>query len=421
MTGLGNLWTDSAAERIETNPLGADTQADLCVIGGGFTGCSAALHAAQAGARVILIEAETVGHGGSGRNVGLVNAGLWTPPETIAEILKDQAEAFSGKLAAAPALVFDLIARHQMSCEPVQNGTLHLAHNAAGLRDIADRHRQLSAQGAPVRLLDAEETRQRLGSGVYRGALLDGRAGTIQPLGYARGLARAAIAAGARIHERTPAAGVVHEDGAWRIRTPGGTIRAGALILATNAYHRPLDGPGVPPVVGVNFFQAATPPLGPEAAGILPGGEGCWDTGLVMTSVRRDRAGRVILGAFGALDGAGRDIHIGWARRKLAALFPALREVPFEHAWSGRIAMTGDHLPRILRIGPAGYAAFGYSGRGIGPGTLFGKAMAEALTGAGEAALPLRPVEAHRDRFTAIRGAWIETGATLVHATGARV
>jgi len=420
MKALGNLWTDSAAERIETTPLSGTVQADLCVIGGGFTGCSAALHAARAGAKVVLIEAETVGHGGSGRNVGLVNAGLWTPPETIAKLMPDQAEGFSAKLAAAPSLVFELIEQNQIACEPVRNGTLHLAHNAAGLGDIRDRHRQLVAQGAPVQLLDASETAARLGTGAYAGALLDNRAGTVQPLGYARGLARAAIGAGVALHEHTPAKGVRWEAGVWKITVPGGEITAKALILATNAYHRKMDGAAVPPVIGVHFFQAATEPLGTEAEGILPNGEGCWDTGLVMTSVRRDLAGRVILGAFGALDKAGRGFHLGWARRKLAALYPALAGAPFAHAWSGRIAMTGDHLPRILRLGPSGYAAFGYSGRGIAPGTLFGKAMAQALTGGSERDLPVRPVDGHHDPFTLLRGAWIETGATLVHATGAR-
>jgi glycine/D-amino acid oxidase-like deaminating enzyme len=418
---MANLWTDSAEERFDAPPLDGQVEADLCVIGGGFTGCSAALHAAAAGAHVVLIEAETVGHGGSGRNVGLVNAGLWTPPETIAKLMPDQATGFSARLAAAPALVFDLIESHQIACEPVRNGTLHLAHSEAGLRDIADRHRQLSAQGAPVRLLNADETAARLGIRAYHGALHDARAGTVQPLAYARGLARAAVAAGAKLHEHTPATGLARDGDSWRVRVAGGEVRAAAVILATNAYHRDLDGPGVPPVTGVNFFQAATAPLGAEAANLLQGGEGCWDTGMVMTSLRRDRAGRVILGAFGSMEMAGRDIHLGWARRKLRALVPDLGEMPFTHAWSGRIAMTGDHLPRILRLGPSGYAAFGYSGRGIAPGTLFGKALAEAVVQDREDGLPVRPVEAHRDRFTALRGAWIETGATLVHAAGARL
>ncbi|WP_375688100.1 NAD(P)/FAD-dependent oxidoreductase [Pseudooceanicola sp. LIPI14-2-Ac024] len=421
MTAKGNLWRDSAGESISTVPLSGDVTADLCVIGGGFTGCSAALRAAGAGASVVLIEAETVGHGGSGRNVGLVNAGLWTPPEEITQLLPDQAAGFIARLGEAPAEVFRLIERHQIDCEPVRNGTLHLAHAEAGMADLRNRHRQQAALGAPVRLLDAAETRARTGTDGFHGALLDMRAGTVQPLGYARGLARAAIGAGARLHEMTPATAVRHEGGTWHVTTPGGTIRAGALILATNAYHRPFDGPGVPPVVIPSFFQAATAPL-PEATleAILPGGEGCWDTGLVMTSVRRDRAGRLILGAFGSMEAAGRGVHLAWARRKLAALYPALAGQAFTHAWSGRIAMTGDHLPKILRLGPRGLAAFGYSGRGIAPGTVFGAALAEALVSGSEDGLPLRPVDGHRDGFAGLRGAWIETGATLVHATGAR-
>lgn len=417
MTPDVSLWQDTATEHFSAPPLDGERRVDLCVVGGGYTGCSAALHAARSGASVALLEAETIGHGGSGRNVGLVNAGLWTPPDDIASLLPDGAgERLTATLAAAPDLVFSLVAEHGIGCEPVRNGTLHLAHSRGGLRDLEARHAQLSARGAPVELLDAGATAGRAGTGAFHGALFDPRAGTIQPLAYVRGLARAARDMEAEIFERSPAGTITRDGEGWHIRTEHGAVRAGALILATDAYHRPLAGPNTPRMVPVNFFQAATAPLGPEAAEILPGAEGCWDTGLVMTSLRRDAAGRVIIGAIGGLDAPGRALHLGWARRKLAALFPALRGAPFERFTRGRIAMTGDHLPRIQRLGPKALAAFGYSGRGIGPGTLFGKAMADSLLSGKEDTLPLAPVSAHRDAFPALRGIWIEAGASLVHA-----
>lgn len=422
MNQSDNLWHLTCAETVAAPPLAGDCQADLVVIGGGFSGCSAALHAARAGAAVRLVEAREIGHGGSGRNVGLVNAGLWEPPEVIRARLGPEAGArLIAALGAAPDLVFSLIDSHAIACEPVRAGTLHCAHSAAGLADLRRRHDQLRATGAPVRLLDAQETARRLGSTAFHGALFDPRAGTIQPLAYARGLARAAQAAGARLHQGTPALSVAREGDGWAVRCPGGTIRAGALILASNAYHDRAAGLPPPRYTAITFFQMATAPLpAPLRAAILPGGEGCWDTGLVMTSFRLDAAGRLILGAMGDPGHPAGALHRGWARRKLALLFPALAGQRLERAWSGRIAMTADHMPKLLRLGPRGYSVFGYSGRGIGPGTLIGREIARAALEGDETGLPIPPRDSYGERLTGLRGLVFETGAVLTHLLRAR-
>lgn len=416
--GLGNLWRDSAAEHFSAAPFQGHRSADLVIIGGGFTGLSAALLAAGQGAEVTLLEAETIGHGGSGRNVGLVNAGLWLPPDAVCRSLGHQSgEHLNTVLAAAPDLVFDLIARHAIACEPVRAGTLHLAHAPGGLSQLKMRLAQLQTRGAPVRLLEGAEVAARLGSGRFYGALHDPRAGTIQPLAYARGLARAATAAGARLHEHSAVTSAARHGGQWLVSTRGGKVKARSLLVATNAYHQEVAALKLPRIPVVQYFQLATAPIGDNLAGdILPGGEGAWDTGLIMTSIRRDRAGRAILG------GMGRDArpHADWAARKLAKLFPRLKDVAIEHAWAGRIAMTGDHLPRIQRLGQGGYAVYGYSGRGIGPGTVFGKALAGALLQEDESGLPVPAIESHHERLVALKSLYYETGATLVHLAAAR-
>lgn len=417
-----NLWHKTCAEKVSTPPMNADTTVDLVIVGGGFTGLSAALHAAEAGARVCLLEAQEIGFGGSGRNVGLANAGLWLPPDDIRAHLGQQAgDRLIALLAGAPAYVYDLIARYDIACEPVRNGTLHCAHSAAGLADLRNRHAQLAATGAPVALLSAGETAKRTGSDAFHGALFDPRAGTIQPLGYVRGLARAAQAAGAQVHGNSPVVELSHQNGTWSARTQGGTVRARALIQATNAYHQGLNT-HVPAYVPVHYFQYATAPL-PETvrAKILPGGEGCWDTALVMSSFRMDAAGRMIIGAMGDLGHAASGIHTAWVRRKLAQLFPVLADQPLQMGWHGRIAMTSDHIPKITRPGPNALAAHGYSGRGIGPGTLFGKGMAEALISGDEGKLPFATVEGHAERMTGLQQAYFETGATLMHLIKARI
>ena len=421
-SAAGNLWETTCEEEVAAPPLDQDCSVDLAIIGGGFTGCAAALEAAGNGATVCLIEAQEIGHGGSGRNVGLVNAGLWLPPEAITEILGEaEGRRLSTHLASAPKRVFDLVEKHGIACEAVRNGTLHCAHSQSGLRDLEDRHRQQVALGAPVTLLDAAETRRRTGSSVFHGALHDARAGTINPLSYCRGLARAAVNAGARLCARTPATAIRQAKSGWVVETPGGTVTARALLVATNAYHQPVGGMRSPETVAVHYFQVATEPLaGERFAHILPGGEGCWDTALVMSSFRRDRTGRLLIGAVGNLEGPGGGIHRGWAQRLATRLFEGLGDIGIDHAWCGRIGMTGDHLPKILAVGPNAYACFGYSGRGIGPGTTFGTLAAQALLKDDPALLPLSPVASHGERFAGLRSAYYETGAVLTHALKAR-
>ena len=412
-----NLWRMTAGADLRTSPLDEDASADLVVIGGGFTGCSAALHAAERGAKVRLLEAETIGHGGSGRNVGLVNAGLWMPPDEVEEKLGREAGAkLNAVLAAAPDLVFALIERHGIKCEATRSGTLHCAHSATGLKELEARFRQQSSRGAPVSLLGAAETEARTGTSTYRGALFDARAGTIQPLAYCRGLASAAQAAGAQLHEQSPVREIGRDGADWLVRTGKGAVRARRLLLATNAYHQAAAGVAAPAYVPVHYFQAATRPLsGKLLAAILPGREGCWDTARVMSSFRLDAAGRLIVGGIGALDHAGSAAHKRWAARKIGALFPSIAGEPLDYFWFGRIAMTSDHLPKILRLGDQAFSIFGYSGRGIGPGTVFGKALARVLLGDSEADLPLGAIDSYCERFTRVRGVAFEAGATAMH------
>lgn len=416
------LWRESSREQASMSPLGRDLGVDLVVVGGGFTGTSAALEAATRGASVCVLEAEIVGHGGSGRNVGLVNAGLWLPPETVIAQMGERAgRKLIDVLADAPRRVFDLIEREGIDCEATRKGTLHLAHSASGLKDLEERHRQGNAFGAPLSLLDAGETARRTGTSAYHGALFDPRAGTIQPLAYCRGLARAAAARGAHIHAGSPVTAIERRDDTWVVTANGHTVTAKALLLATNAYQTGIALPYSPQYTPVSYCQLATEPM-PEAARqtVLAGGEGCWDTALVMSSFRIDQVGRLILGGIGNTDGPGGAIHRGWARRKLRDLFPALGDLRFEFIWRGRIAMTDDHVPKIVACGPNAYACFGYSGRGIGPGTVFGSEAAAALLTGSPDGLPVKPIEHYTERFSGAKAAYYEFGAIATHVSAAR-
>ncbi|GHG32665.1 NAD(P)/FAD-dependent oxidoreductase [Paracoccus aerius] len=418
MKSKGNLWRVSTTVSQVAQPLPEDKSVDLVVIGGGFTGNSAALEAARRGASVAVLEARTVGHGGSGRNVGLVNAGLWIPPQEVIGIMGNAAgHKLMAALAEGPSRVWRIIEDAGIDCEATRNGTLHLAHSAAGVRNLQERHRQGAAMGWPVECLDAKETARRTGSLAFYGSLFDPRAGTIQPLSYARGLAAAAHEAGARLHDQTKVTRIRQLGDKWIIEANGFTVRARALLLATNAYFDGIEMGFRPEFVAVSYFQFATAPMPARLReSILPGGEGCWDTAVVMSSFRIDEAGRMIVGAVGDLDGPGRPIHAAWARRALSRVYPQLADLPFEHDWCGRIAMTADHIPKIVALGPNAYASFGYSGRGISPGTVFGTQAAIALLEADESVLPVAPVRTHRERLVRAKEVYYESGAVLTHA-----
>ncbi|MBW3098264.1 NAD(P)/FAD-dependent oxidoreductase [Pseudohoeflea coraliihabitans] len=417
-----SLWARTAREQFDAPPLTRNHAVDLLVIGGGFTGTAAALEAARRGASVCLLEAETVGHGGSGRNVGLVNAGLWLPPDAVLKALGDkEGGQLVSVLGQGPQKVFSLIEREAIDCEPVRRGTLHLAHAAKGLADLRKRLRQGNRHGAPLSILDPAETARRTGSGAFLGALFDPRAGTIQPLAYCRGLARAATAHGAQVHEQSPVTALTRSNDTWCVVANGCTVRAGHVLIATNAYHFGFEEPCKPAYVAFNYCQFATVPIPPDMRRtILPGGEGCWDTAMVMSSIRIDGAGRLIVGGVGSLEVRGASVHHAWARRKLRALYPALADIAFEQAWSGRIAMTSDHIPKIVACGHNALACFGYSGRGIAPGTLFGTQAATALLDGDPGCLPLRPVDSHVERFAGARAGYYEFGAKLIHGLSAR-
>lgn len=415
---MNNLWQDTCAETFGAPALDRTHATDLLVIGGGFTGCSAALKAAEMGADVTLLEAETVGYGGSGRNVGLANAGLWLPPDDVCSKMGQEAgDRLNHALATGPDLVFDLITKHEIQCDPVRNGTLHLAHSKQAVDHLKTRLEQFKRQGAPVALLDQSETCERTGSSLFHAALHDRRAGTIQPLAYVKGLARAALAAGAKIFEKTPVRRISQQDGQWIASTKNGNIKAKSLLLATNAYRGYFKNLSHPETSVVNYFQIATEALDArQRQVVLPNGEGAWDTALIMTSFRIDDEGRLLIGGMGN----GSMIHSHWAQRKLAQVFPDLGGVGISHCWTGRISMTADHLPRILKIGPKAYSIFGYSGRGISPGTVFGTAISQFILTSNEATLPITPCVGYSETTPNLKSLFFETGAKAVHLVSAR-
>jgi len=418
------LWRATASSGPADPPLCARLEADVVIVGAGFTGCSAALHVAAAGRRPVVLEAAEIGFGASGRNVGLVNAGLWVMPDQLPAILgRTFGERLLRQLGEAPDLVFGLIQEHGIVCEAKREGTLHCAVGKRGLAEITERARQWQLRGADVSILDAAETVRSVGSNAYAGALLDRRAGTIQPLAYVRGLAHAAIAAGAVFHSRSGVIGFENLGTRWRVHTPHGSVTAPAVIIATDAYSSEAFSGIARGQVKLPYFNFATAPLpiGLRES-ILPGGQGAWDTKRILSSFRLDDSGRLIFGSVGALRRLGARIHREWSRRELHRLFPQLDEIQFEYEWYGMIGMTHDALPRLHRYGQNVYSMGAYNGRGIGPGTTFGRDLARLVTdevAIEDLALPVTPLSPVS--LQTAKSAFYEAGAQIAHFAGARM
>ncbi|WP_223428682.1 NAD(P)/FAD-dependent oxidoreductase [Tateyamaria pelophila] len=386
-----SLWDASAQEQDYNAPMDADTTVDVAIVGGGFTGLSTALHCAEKGLSAHVLEAKQIGFGGSGRNVGLVNAGVWLPPKDVkAKLGSTYGSRFLKTFGQGPETVFSLIEKHQIRCEVTRTGTIHAAHSMKGFKDLEGRWQDWNAMGEPVDLLDREEVSKLIGSPAFYGGLVDHRAGTINPMGYCRGLARAALGAGAKISTGVTVQALRKDGGHWKVETDRGLVTAKHVVLGTNAYTDTLWPDLKRVFTPIHYFQLATKPMGPEAAHILKGRQGLWDTGQIMFSLRRDAYDRLIIGSMGRVFGDAKSgLSHRWARKQLARIFPDLGDIEFEEAWHGQIAMTPDHMPRIHNLDENLYTAIGYNGRGITTGTIFGKSMSDLLTGMAPDDLPM--------------------------------
>lgn len=415
-----SLWAATAVPAAAEPPLQAEERADVCVIGGGFTGLSAALHAAEGGASVALLEAGRVGSGASGRNGGQVIPGLKLDPREIeATFGAERGGRLTDLVGGAADVVFDLVRRHRIECDARQDGWLKACHSEAALRAATLTARDWSRRGAPVEEIDRVRIAELTGTGAYLGGFVDHRGGVVQPLSYVRGLARAARQAGARIHERSPATTPRREGGAWVVATPSGAVRADRVIIGTNGYTDLARARGPWPglartVIPVYSYIAATRPLDDLRHTILPKGQAVSDSRRLLRYFRLDAAGRLLMGGRGATrESTNRSDYAGIIASALE-LYPALGACDWEFVWGGKVAVTLDHLPHLHELAPGVHAALGYNGRGVAMATVMGKALADRVLGRGAPIFPespLRPVPLHRWRrpFFEIVVAWKRT------------
>jgi len=393
----------SAAEPLpETRPLEEDRRADVAVVGAGYTGLSAALHLAERGADVVVLDAAEPGWGGSGRNGGQVIPGLKDDPDELEKKYgPDMGRRMWRITGGAADFVFELIARHKIACQAQQSGWISAAPNAAAMAILRTRAAQWQRRGAPVEMLDRQRVAELTGTACYEGGMLDRRAGALQPLAYVRGLASAVKTAGAAIHGRSAVTRLEAQGGSWRVLTSTGAVIAKTVILATNAYTGNL-WPGLGrTLLPVQSYQVATRPLPEDVRRrVLPGGQAVSDLRRILFYFRLDPDGRLLMGGRGPLNDAGDPALFERLEAVAARFFPQMGAPEWEHRWSGRVALTADHLPHLHEPRPGMLIGLGYNGRGVAMGTVMGRLLADRALGVSPAELgwpvtPITPIPFH--------------------------
>ena len=390
-----SLWAAATPPGPDLPELVGAQQADVIVIGGGFTGLSTALHLREAGVDVAIVEAMEPGWGASGRNNGQVIPTLSRPdPDDIIAKHGAAGERFVGMLRDSAATLFDIGRRYNIEAEQEQAGWVQPVHSPGRIKIAERRVRQWSNFGAPVELLSREQARDMLGSDAWYGGFWNKTGGHINPLALARGLSRAVLGLGGRIYARSPAESFERRNDSWVVKTARGEISGRALVVATNAYSGEIVKSLVPEiateVMPVLSWQMATQPLSDNVRNtIIPGRQAMSDTHGELYFARYDARNRLVTG--GAVIGPGNKAERLRARvaERLQRLWPQIGEVRFDYVWNGYVGMTTDFFPRIHRLGPNAYGWTGCNGRAVALTMPLGRELAKAVQGVPDKELAL--------------------------------
>lgn len=391
-TDAPSLWQTIAPDIAPRAAPSGTINADLLVIGGGFSGLSTALHAATRGLDVVLVEARAIAWGASGRNAGFVvpNFARADPEAICARLGPDAGARLIGFAAGSADLVFGLIARHAIACEAHQSGWIQPAHCPAALVRTTARARAWAALGRPAEVLDAAAVTRLTGAHGYLGGWTDRSGGVLDPVAYARGLARAAEAAGARLYEGAAVTALRALPGGWQALTGAARIETSRVVVTTNAHAGALLPALSHSYFPLRVFQIATEPL-PAAsrARLLPGGHCVSDSRRNLFTFRFDAANRLISGGMHVF-APGADTRVPRAiHQRLARLLDLPDLPPIARAWSGLAAVMPDFLPHLVSLGPGLIAGLACNGRGIAMTTALGAVLADWAEGAAPEDLPL--------------------------------
>ena len=377
----------SCNRSVELTPLDGSRRADVCIIGGGYTGLSSALHLAERGYDVVLLEARKPGWGASGRNGGQLCSGQRKDQVELSKMVGADAARELWILAeAAKDLAKDLITRHQIDCD-LKPGIAHADHKpgyAGESREYVDFLRE-QYDYQQIEYLERDAMAELVGSDTYHGGSLDMGAAHLHPLNYALGLADAALAAGARLYESTVVESY-QEGKPNRIVTNRGIVEADSIVLACNGYLGKLEQRVSGKIMPINNFVIATEPLSDEQLNVIcPRDVAIADSRFVVNYYRLSADKRMLFGGGENYRQNFPSDIASFVRKPMLQVYPQLADTRIDYAWGGTLAVTLNRMPHFGRLGRHNtYFAQGYSGQGVAMATLAGKMISDAIAGEAE-------------------------------------
>ncbi len=391
-----SLWAEAVSAAELNPPLEGGVQADVAVVGAGYTGLRAALTLAQAGSSVVVVDAGDVGWGASGRNGGQVNPMLPfnSPKKLLGLVGARHFERIAEASLNSADELFELIAAYDIQCQARQKGWLRALHNRRAHRAAEADVKEWNAYGAGMTLVEGAELNRLSGTAAYGSGVIAPRGGAVHPMMLAQGMADVCRTLGVRIHGQSEARDLKSVGTGWQVTTRDGSVTSDWVVVATNGYSGQLVDGLNRSIVPVSPIQIATEPLPASVIDdILPDGHTISDSRRVIMYARREPDNRIVYGGIGKVGRDGALSGFDWIKKDAARVFPQLEGARWTHRWGGRIALTQDHLPHLHEPCPGLLVGLGYNGRGVAMANVMGRVMAERVLGAASHSLPFPTTE----------------------------
>lgn len=379
----GSYYASSANSAPERPALKGSVNTDVCIIGAGYSGLSAGLHLTEKGYKVTVIEGARVGWGASGRNGGQIINGLNASLGTIEKRYGSEVGAFVGKiLQEGNQIIRQKVEKYDIQCD-LKEGNVFTAFNAKQMRELEDKQTLWRKHGMDDHeMLDKQAIRKHVGSDAYLGGMLDKSGAHMHPLNLCLGEAAAIEKNGGVIYEMSPVVSVNHESESPVVRTAEGEVHCKTLIICGNAYLGKVVAPLTARVMPVSTQIIATEPLGEEKAhDLIPSDAAIEDSRYVLDYFRLSADKRLLFGGGTVYGGTDPADVVAKLRPNMEKIFPQMKGVKVDYAWSGNFALSFSRVPQMGKLGPNTYFAHGYSGHGVTGSHLFGRILSEAVDG----------------------------------------
>lgn len=392
-------WLRPAVAAASWPRLDTDLRTQVVIVGAGYAGVNAAIRLSELGHDSVVLEAEEPGFGASGRNGGQVVPGLKHDPSELISMMGEKRGLALARFAGdAASRTFEVIRHYPLHCDADASGWLQPAVDGKTLQAVIRRAKAWADLACvAVQTLDTSQVRQITGTDAYVGGWIDPRGGQLQPLSYARELARVASSLGSRIYAGSAATALTRSGREWIVESNGRQVHADAVLICTNGYTGRLV-PGLDrALIPASSIMCATAPLSPALRKqVMPAGLPMSDARRLLTYMRFDKEGRFMIGARGSFGLHEPERYFRSLRTAAAKVFPALQGVEWQDAWGGRFALTVDHLPHIHNPEGGLFAALGCNGRGVAMMSQIGRLLADLAANelpASQSPVPITPMQ----------------------------